>query len=203
MEPVQVALHFASSLHSMLHVPEGHVTLHVERSSHRTLQSPEVQRKLHVSPFEHVQSESPHSLASPASAFVPPDVDVPPSFVGVPLVLPLEPPLLVAPPELDDGPGAPPPIVQSYEHAAAMTPPRATTDRTEKRCTLRVYDEQKANASSATIAEKAFVATGGRRRRTGRKSVCTAGVPRVALSGSGERGSLLRAGRRPTRRTGQ
>jgi hypothetical protein len=56
--------------------------------------------------------------------------------VGVPLE-DVVPPLLVAP-ELELGLGAPLPMVQSYEHAPATSPPTATTEMTEKRFTPSV-----------------------------------------------------------------
>lgn len=111
----------------MLQGPPVQVTLQVEPLSHFTWQRLFVQRKLHSLPSVHAQV-LPHSVVVvPESPLVPPDVDVPPSFV----VVPLEPPLLlvVVPPELDVELllGAPPPIVQSYEQAPRTNPAMAVT----------------------------------------------------------------------------
>ena len=126
--PVQAEL----SSQSKLHVPPVQARSHFAPRSHSIVHvSPGGQKKLQVLPSLHVQSGGPHAFRSSLPPLSVPD-DVPASVV----VVPLDPPplVLVPPPELDVDVGAPLPIVQSYEHAPAMSPPTATTDRTEKRC---------------------------------------------------------------------
>lgn len=121
------AVQLALSSHWMSHGPAAHAMVHFASRSHVIWQGGAVQRKSHVCPSPQLHW-SPHSFVALVLE------STPASAVGFPLdppstVAPLEPPL----PELDDG--APPPMVQSYEHAPMTMPPTAMTDATEKRCT--------------------------------------------------------------------
>lgn len=106
-ELAQDAEHFALSSHEMLHVPLGHAMAHSLDLSQFIEQKPVVHANSHFWLSVHVHWSPQSFLIVPLSA--PPEEDAAPSVTGVPL----EPPLLLVDPELDDEPGDSLPIVQS------------------------------------------------------------------------------------------